>query len=242
MPQPLISIIIPAYNESSRIGNTLSAITQYFAGKNYSYEIIVVDDGSGIEYAAQLKKYTEGIPHSRMISLPHRGKGFAVKNAMLGARGDYRVFADADNSVDISYIDSFMDAIKGGYDIAIASVLIAGASKTGFDPWYRKLLGATSRTLVRCVIGSEVKDTQRGFKMFTAKAAQEIFSKQTIDGFGFDIELIAIAQAHRLRVIEIPVQWNNSQESKVNLASYWSTLGELIKIWLNKVGGYYSNI
>ena len=153
---------------------------------------------------------------------------------MLEAKGDYRLFTDADNSTAIEQIEKFWPFIKEDYAVVIGSIEIKGAKITEHAQWYRRVLGHWSKYLIRFVAGLwSIRDTQRGFKLFTAKAAQDIFSKAKIDRFGFDIEILALAKKLGYKIKEIPVEWNNPGESKVSLKSYIATFKDLLVVRKN---------
>jgi dolichyl-phosphate beta-glucosyltransferase len=226
-----LSVIIPAYNESRRIGGTLQSVQNYLKIQNYSYEIIVVNDGSTDDTGLILKKIAEEIPQLKIIdNHKNEGKGYAVKCGMAEAKGDLQLFMDADNSVKINEIKNFILKITEGYDVVIGSIgigkLIVG-ERNGF---YRRPLGVFSKFLIRMLVTPGIYDTQRGFKLFTKKAALEIFPQLTIKRFGFDIEVLVIAQKNNLKIKELPVQFDNPKGSKVSLFSYVETFFELLKI------------
>lgn len=167
----------------------------------------------------------------------NRGKGYAVKRGMNKATGKYRLFMDADNSVDISEVKKFLKHADKGADVVVGS--IAFQKDAQHSAWYRKALSSVSKLLIRSVTALGVYDTQRGFKLFSAEAARTIFSMQTIDRWAFDIELLVIAKANELKIKELQVEWNNPDGSKVKLAHYVKTLFELGKIVKNRFQGVY---
>lgn len=239
---PFLSIIIPAYNEERRIGTTLIALASYFAREKYSYEIIVVDDGSTDGTCAVVSKHISKFVSLRILrNKANCGKGFSVKRGMTEARGELRLFLDADNSVKIENLHSFIAHIKKGSDIVIASIEVPGAQIqiTDDNPVYRRGLGTLAKVLIRKIATPGIYDTQRGFKLFTQAAANLVFGRQTIDRWGFDIELIVIAQRHLLQIDELPVSWDNPKGGTVAFASYLRTLVDLWKIKLNLWKGVY---
>lgn len=232
---PFLSIIIPAYNEESRIGQTLTELDEFLRQWRRESEIIIVNDGSTDATANVVERYTGSLKSLLLINLPkNRGKGFAVQSGMVHARGNYQLFMDADHSVDIAYVDQFLTYCHKGYDIVIASIRVNGAKIIEQSQWYRRLLGHISKVLIRALVLRNFYDTQRGFKLFTRDAARRIFASQTIYGFGFDMELLLLAQKYGFTVKEVPVMWINKNGSSVGFRAYWKTLGELI--WLKMRG------
>ncbi len=234
-----LSIIIPAFNEAKRLPSTLQSIGTYFQHRNMSYEVIVVDDGSSDDTVVVAQKYGAGRSHFFVLeNKVNKGKGYSVNQGMRKAVGKYRLFMDADNSVDISHLDSFLKYLRSGYDVAIGSILMGGSVIEENGP-HRRLLGHISKLIIRWCAVPGIYDTQRGFKLFGAKAAEEIFSRQTIWRFGFDIEILVIAKLLKYNIRELPVTWHNPAGSTVTLGSYVRTFEELIRIMINRVRGIY---
>lgn len=231
MPKHL-SVIIPAYNEEHRIKSTLEAIFNYLSRQDYSWEAIIVSDGSKDRTAEIVMEFISNKPDFRLIAnTQNHGKGYVVRQGMLDAQGGFRLFTDADNSTSIEQIEKFWPHFHEGYDIIIGSIEVFGAKINENAQWYRRLLGKYSKYLIRVVAGLwSVHDTQRGFKCFTAKSARDIFSKTKIDRFGFDIEVLALAKRLGYKIKEIPVVWNNPADSKVTFKSYFEVLKDLLKI------------
>lgn len=236
-----LSVIIPAYNEEKRIWGTLKAVNDYLSGQTYDYEIIVVSDGSKDNTVGVVENLKSTIPNLKLIdNQKNHGKGFVVRQGMFEAKGDFRLFTDADNSTTIEQIEKFWPYVKEDYDIIIGSIEIKGAKITENAQWYRRALGHWSKYIIRIVAGLwNIKDAQRGFKLFTAKAAQDIFSKVKIDRFGFDIEVLALAKKLGYKIKEVAVEWNNPGESKVSLKSYIATFKDLVTIRWNLWTGRY---
>lgn len=215
-----ISIIIPAYNESLRIETTLRSIP-------FEYEVIVVDDGSKDETISMVERF----PHVKLLkNEANRGKGYSVKRGMLEARGEYRLFMDADHSVKIDNLPRFIEEIEKGADIVIGSIELPGAQIQDDNYGYRRVLGKWSKWLIRNLITPGIYDTQRGFKLFTAQAVEALFPLQVTNRWGFDFEILSRAQKRGLKIKELAVEWNNSKASSVNMWSYFYTLWELAKI------------
>ncbi|MEK7555764.1 MAG: glycosyltransferase [Patescibacteria group bacterium] len=235
-----LSVIIPAYKEGERIGSTLLCLDKYFHDKPYSYEIIVVNDGSPDDTATTVLSYRKKIKNLKLIDNPrNKGKGYAVQTGMLAAHGEYKLFMDADNSVTIDHVERFLDHAREGHDVVIGSIEVKGAIVREGNQWYRRILGAISKVLVRFVAVPYIRDTQRGFKLFTRKAADVIFPAQTIHGFGFDMELLLIAQKRGYSIKELPVKWINPAGSTVSPMAYVTTFKELMQIKWNSISGVY---
>lgn len=235
-----LSIIIPAYKESRRIGVTLLSLQEYFKNKDYGYEIIVVNDGSPDETAEVVQSYIPEIKGLRLIdNKKNKGKGHAVKCGMLESRGYYRLFMDADNSVSIDHLEYFLSHVKKGFDVVIGSIALEEADVTEHNGWHRRFFGSISKFVIRNLATPGIYDTQRGFKLFTAYAADIIFPKQTIERFGFDIELLVIARTNGLQTKELPVVWDNPDGSTVTGSDYFKTFVELFYILSNKILGNY---
>ena len=247
--KPYLSVIIPAYNEEKRIAATLFDVGRYLSQQNYpssssgqaSYEIIVVSDGSTdgtVEIVESLKSQIENL--KLIDNQQNHGKGYVVKQGMLEAKGDYRLFMDADNSTTINHLEKFWPEINSGFDIVIGSIEIKGAKIQETAAWYRRFLGKIAKYIIRIVAGLwQIHDTQRGFKLFIEKAVKEIFPKQTLMRWGFDFEILALAKKLGFKIKEVPVDWKNPGESKVKLSSYIRTFGELMKIKFNFITNKY---
>jgi dolichyl-phosphate beta-glucosyltransferase len=235
-----LSIIIPAYNEENRITATLEDINQKLQNKNWNYEILVVNDGSKDKTAEVVNNLIPKIKGLKLIdNKENHGKGFVVRQGMLEAKGDYRLFMDADNSVTIDQFDNFLPYFKEGYDIVIGSIEVSGAKVNEHAGLHRRILGHISKLIIRFVLGINIKDTQRGFKAFSHYTVEPIFSRQTIWRWGFDFEILYIALKLGFKIKEVPVIWNNPGESKVKLSGYISTFRELLKVRLNSWFGKY---
>ncbi len=212
---PDLSLIIPAYNEEQRIKSSLDYALEFFATKSLSYEIIVVDDGSSDSTVEIANSFASDI--IKVIRQPHNmGKGAAVTRGMLEAKGEIRVFSDADFSTPVKEIDKVITAMSIGTEVFIGSRALDYSMIKKHQPAYREFMGKTFNKLVQLFLISGIKDTQCGFKGFTAKAAQDIFSKMKIKGFGFDLEIIYLADKLGFAISEVPVEWYNDDRSTVN--------------------------
>jgi len=241
MENPYLSVVIPAYNEEKRISETLLAIDHYLSKQDYSSEIIVINNGSTDKTGQIVQNFVNLIKNLKLVDIKQSigGKGMAVKKGMLAAQGDYRIYLDADNAISLDQIESFWPYLKEGYDVVIGSIEVKGAKIEERAAWYRRTLGKWSKYLIRALTIWQIHDTQRAFKLFPAKIAREVFSRQTIERWGFDIEILVIAKKLGYRIKELPVTWINPGESKVTLKSYWQTLKELLKIKWNLIRGKY---
>jgi dolichyl-phosphate beta-glucosyltransferase len=211
------SLVIPAYNEANRILPTLRRAAEFLDGMGISHEIIVVDDGSADGTLALCRDFASRHDEIRVLDYPsNRGKGYAVRMGMLSAGGSIVAFSDADMPVPPDDYARFIKTLKQGADLVIGSRYLPSAR---WDmPVGRKVIGWGFRMVVRFMIGSRVSDTQFGFKMFSARAAKDLFSSLTIDGFAFDAELVRMAQLRGFRIAEVPVRGVNAPGSKVRPA------------------------
>lgn len=213
-----LSIIIPAYNEEVRLQNTLQRIYSYFKNKSYSYELIVVDDGS-LDKTKQVVLGSHFFKEGNLILLENqqnKGKGFSVKRGILAAKGEYILFTDSDLSTPIEEFEKLFSYLQSGYDIAVGSRTVQGAQVRIHQPFYREFMGKCFNALVQFFVFKGVLDTQCGFKLFNAKTAKVIAPYLKIDGFAFDVELLYLAKKHGYKMIEVPVVWMNSPSSRVN--------------------------
>lgn len=238
-----LSVIIPTYNEEKRLPNTLLEMDKFFSSKNYSYEIIVADDGSKDKTKEIAENFVKMIKNLKISGeSSNHGKGYAVRKGMLEAKGQYRLFADADNSTPIQEIDLLLPAFEEGFDIAIGSRMKGGREKNIKieQPWYRILIAKLGHIAISFLAVSGIADTQCGFKCFSKESVEYIFKRTRINRWGFDIEALAIAQKKGYKIKEVPVSWYNSADSRVRpIKGAITTLGELIKIKWNLITGKY---
>ncbi len=214
-----LSIIIPAYNEEGRIGKTLERIYSYMHAKPYQWELLVIDNGSTDGTRRLVEEYAEKIKNLRLVEFRSHGKGWAVKQGMLAAQGDYRLFTDADNSTDISELDQLLPWATHGADVVISSRKKEGAIIVEKQPFYRVWLGKLFPLLVKMLIPQvrDIQDTQNGFKIFSRRAAEKIFPHQTIYYWAFDVEILALAKIFGFKMKEIGITWKNDDQSKMNM-------------------------
>jgi dolichyl-phosphate beta-glucosyltransferase len=213
---PSLSVVIPAYNEAERIAPTLHEVTRWLQPRFASHEIVVVDDGSTDRTREVVRALARELPCLRLLEGDrNRGKGHAVRAGMLAVGGRTRLFLDADHSVSISQLSTLLEAVESGADVAIGSRWVPGASTPRKAPWYRSAWGRLGNRVVRAGLLGGIRDTQCGFKLFTANAADQIFPRAKFCGWGFDIELLALARGLGLRVSECPVEVRHDRRSRV---------------------------
>lgn len=236
MEQPFLSVIIPSYKEGDRIGRNLLEIDHYLKGKNYTYEIIVLVDGSPDNTAEVVRNYALQIPHLRVIDNPeNHGKGYVVRQGLLEAKGKWRLFLDADGSTSITHLDSFAAQFDAGYDVIIGSRKIEGSFIQVHQPKHREIMGEGGNWLIRIVLGLwRYPDTQCGFKILSDTAANEVASRMVVNRFGFDFELIVLAIKLGFKVKQLPVRWMNEEGSTVSLTGPNGFIQVLIDLFKTK--------
>lgn len=235
-----LSVVIPAYNEAKRLASTLETIVDYLRERPETWEIRVVDDGSWDETLRIAQAFAATEPRIVAQGEPHRGKGGAVKAGLLAAVHQYRFICDADLSMPISELRRFLPPAIDQFDIAIGTREGLGARRVG-EPLYRHWMGRLFNQLVQWLALRGIQDSQCGFKMFTADAVQAIFPRVTIDGWAFDVEVLTIARAHRLRIVEVPIEWHYRSESQVSMVrDGLRMLGELARIRGRALRGDYT--
>lgn len=229
-----LSIVIPAYNEEKRIGETLKRNLNYLKSKRYDFEVIVVNDGSSDKTSEIVKRFK----NVRLISYDtNQGKGHAVKVGVLNANGDYILFCDADLSTSMEEVEKLLRFIKE-YDVIIASRAVKGSQVK--SKAHRKFLGRVFAFLVNILAVPRVKDTQCGFKLFKKRAAREIFSRQKIKGWAFDVETLFLARKLGYKIKEIGVRWQHFDHKDVGPTWHsFRMLVEVLAIRLNYILGKY---
>lgn len=229
-PTPLLSIIIPAHNEEHRLPGSLVKIDAFLKAQSYTAEVIVVENGSQDRTAAVTRAFAETHPYLRLIEVTTRGKGLAVKAGMLAATGDYRFICDADLSMPIDEIVKFLPPHSDGYDISIATREGAGARRVG-EPEYRHLMGRINNLIIQLTAVRGFEDTQCGFKMFSRRAAEDLFGVQKMTGIGFDVEILFIARRRQYRIREVPITWYFDADSRMRLVGdSLNILREIVQI------------
>jgi glycosyltransferase involved in cell wall biosynthesis len=214
-----LSVVIPAYNEAGRIGPTLDRLIATLDPLPLAWEIVVADDGSADETAAITAAAAAREPRVRCLRLPHRGKGATLRDGLLAAHGSRRFLCDADLAMPPEQITLFLAVVPSQCDIAIGSREGPGAVRIG-EPLHRHLLGRVFNTLVRAMVLPGIQDTQCGFKMFTAAAVEAVLPTTAIEGWSFDVELLASARAQGWRIREVPIEWHFGQASKLRVVPH----------------------
>lgn len=230
MSNPFLSIVIPAHNEESRLPPSLAQIDAFLRTQPFEAEVIIVENGSGDRTHEVALDCARAYPNLRVIQSPDnlRGKGLAVKQGMLAATGDWRFICDADLSMRIDELVKFLPPQSDGYDIVIASRETPGAVRVD-EPEYRHIMGRVATFIIKVAAISDYEDTQCGFKMFSGKVAEDLFSVQRMTGIGFDVELLFIAKRRGYRVKEMPITWYYDPYSTMRL---WDDSMKLLReIW-----------
>jgi dolichyl-phosphate beta-glucosyltransferase len=238
---PKFSIVIPAYNEHKRIGDTLRRILDYLHQQEWNAEVVAVDDGSRDDTAQIIAGFALENPEVLLVSNPgNQGKGYAVRNGMLNARGEYMLFTDADLSSPLSEAAKLFAALDAGADVAIGSRWLDPSLQVQPQPLKRRIYSRTFNLYLRIFLGLQFHDTQCGFKAFTRRAAAAIFPTQQIMRWGFDPEILFIARKKRLKVAEVPVIWGHDERSTIHPLRDGLRMGvEVLKVIWNAIKGEY---
>ena len=239
---PQYSIIIPAYNESARLGATLDRVLDHVASQHWDAEVIVINDGSQDDTAEMVRARARENPALRLVENPgNRGKGFSVRNGMLKAAGEICLFTDADLSSPIDEANKLFAAIEAGADVAIGSRWLQPDTQAQRQSLLRQFYGRTFNLILRLLLGLRFKDTQCGFKAFSRSSAQKLFSMQTIEGWGFDAELLFLADRIGLKVEEVAVVWSDAEGTRIHpLRDGLHMMAEVLTIRWNSISGKYS--
>lgn len=236
---PLLSIIIPAHNEETRLPASLEKVLAFLRSQDYAAEIVIVENGSSDRTPEIARLAAERHPHVRWLQEHQAGKGLAVRSGMLAAEGEYRFICDADLSMPIEEVTRFLPPNAPPYDVAIASREVPGAIRYD-EPAYRHWIGRAFNWLVRVITLPGLQDTQCGFKCFRAEVALDLFPDQTILGWTFDVEILFLAMRRGYRILEIPIPWYYNPGSRVRiLRDSAHMLSDLFRIRLNAMRGRY---
>ena len=241
---PTYSIVIPAYNESARLGTTLQKVLSYVHAQEMLAEVIVVNDGSRDNTAGIVREFAAQDSTVRLVENPgNHGKGFSVRNGMLSARGRIVLFSDADLSSPIEEAPKLFQALEQGADIAIGSRWLRSETQTQRQPVHRQIFGRIFNLLLRITLGLHFKDTQCGFKAFKRTAVNTIFPLQRIERWGFDPEILFLARKFGFKVQEVPVAWGHSGGTRIHpLIDGSRMFQEMLRIrWNNFTGKYQPN-
>lgn len=249
--RPFLSVVIPAYNEAARLPKTLPEVVRFLSAQGYTYEVLVVDDGSTDATPEVVRREAEVYPKVRLLRAPHRGKAYAVREGVLAARGERILMNDADLAVPIEQAAELMKCLDEGYDIAIGSREGPGARRYG-EPVYRHLMGRVFNLLVRLITGNPYRDTQCGFKLFCGEPARDIFRRLRLYAeqarpvmgpmvTGLDVEVLQVARRRGYRVREVGVEWHYRRGSKVRpLLDSYRMFKDVVQVRLNDIRGRYS--
>jgi glycosyltransferase involved in cell wall biosynthesis len=241
LPQPQYSIIVPAYNERARIGGTLERILEHLHEQKWNAEVVVVNDGSRDDTTDVVGQFAAEHPQIRLIQNPgNQGKGYAVRNGMLNARGQVLLFTDADLSSPISEAAKLFAALEKGADVAIGSRWLDPSLQFQRQSLKRQIMSRTYNLFIRAVLTFPYRDTQCGFKAFTRRAANMIFPLQRIKRWGFDAEILYLAHHMKCKVAEVPVAWGHDEGSKIHpwRDGFYMGLDTLKVRWHSLTGGY----
>ena len=239
MAEPFLSLIIPAHNEESRLPDTLQQVLSFLSTQAYSFEVLVVENASQDRTLEVAQAFARQNDMLKVVQCPQRGKGFAVRYGMLAARGEYRFMCDADLSMPVSEFNRFLPPVLKNVDIAIASREAAGAVRYD-EPYYRHLIGRVYNTLTRLLLLPGLQDTQCGYKCFRGAVVEQLFSRQRLGGWSFDVEILFIARRRGMRMVEVPISWRYTTGSKVSvIRSALGVIRDLLTIRLNGWRGVY---
>jgi dolichyl-phosphate beta-glucosyltransferase len=239
LEQPFLSLVIPAYNEEQRLPETLERVFAFLEVQPYTSEVLLVENGSQDCTLEVAQDYARRFAGLRVLSAPRRGKGWAVRQGMLAARGEYRFMSDADLSMPIAEINRFLPPALNDVDIAIASREAPGAVRYD-EPEYRHFVGRVYNLMIRLMALPGLNDTQCGFKCFRGDVVEDVFHRQTLIGWSFDVEILFIARKRGYKIIELPIPWYFNSDSKVRVLHDSLQMGfDLIKIRLNALRGVY---
>lgn len=241
--RPYLSVIIPAYNEEKRIGKTLEAVYAYLTKQTFTWELLIVLDGVNDRTLDVVETFAKAKKHIRWINrLENRGKGYTIRQGMLAAKGEIRLFTDADNSTDMSHFDKMLPYFKNGSSVVICSrdgKDAEGANQVLPQPFIKRVLGNMGNLFIQIVAVPGIWDTQCGFKAFRAAAAEKIFPISRIERWGFDMEALALARRLGYKIEIVGANWVDEPNTHVTKLDYFRSLAEAVKLrWHLLTGGY----
>ncbi len=228
--KPYLSIIIPAYNEAKVLPITLLDINKALSKADFTYEIVVVDNNSTDHTREIIQRLQAGIKELRVEECVEQGKANAVKTGMLNAKGEIRLFMDADNSTDIDQFFQMIPYFKQGYNVVIGSRDIKGAKLIPPQPWYRRIAGDMGNIVIQILLLWGMWDTQCGFKAFTERAVNQVFPLAKNKHWAFDVEILSLAKKFGYKIKEVPVIWKNSPSHNIHVSTYFEFLIDVFKI------------
>jgi len=227
-----ISIIVPVFNEEKILGQTINKIVAYLSKQTYTWELVIVDDGStdNTVKIAKDKKRKAAQNHIKIIELPHAGKGWAIKNGMLQSRGSLKFMCDADLSMPIENLEDFIENFDSTVEVVIGSRELKNSQRHG-ESIFRQIRSKIFNRIVRILLPIPFKDTQCGFKCFKKDVAEKLFNLQQLEGFTFDVEILYLAKKHEIKTIEIPIIWEHKNQSQINsIRDSFKMLKDIFKI------------
>jgi dolichyl-phosphate beta-glucosyltransferase len=234
------SVVIPAFNEARRLPESLARLQRYLSTYPGRSEVIVADDGSADETAAVVREWMRRWPALRLVELEHRGKGSAVRAGVLAASGTLIAIADADFSMPPEEFDQFVATLRGDYDLAIGSREAPGARRYD-EPQHRHVMGRVFNKFVQVMLLPGLEDTQCGFKCMRREVAHDLCREQTIEGWGYDVELLYIAAQRQYRICEVPVSWYFVRDSRVHpIRDTLTMVRDVLRIRANSRRGCYA--
>jgi dolichyl-phosphate beta-glucosyltransferase len=238
MSAPELSVVIPAFNEATRLPTTLDRVLGYLERGTNAWEILVVDDGSS-DATAEVAAAREDTRLRVLRNESNRGKGYSVRRGMLEARGARRLMTDADLSTPIEEVERLAAALDAGADVAIASRAHPESRIERHQPAYRECVGRAFNLLVRLTLLPGLHDTQCGFKLFSAAAAEAAFAGALLDGFAFDVEALFLARSHGFVVTELPTVWRNDEATRVTTWRGMLAFADVLRVRFNAWRGLY---
>ena len=243
--KPYLSVVIPAYNEEKRIGSTLTAVHDYLTKQPYTWEIVIALDGPTDDTIGIVASFAAGKRHVRYIDRKeNRGKGYTLREGMLAARGEVRLFTDADNSTDMRHFDQIRPLLQQGHGVVICSrdgKDAPGARQSVPQPFIKRALGNLGNLLIQILVVPGIWDTRCGFKAFTATAAEQVFSVARMDGWSIDDEALALARRFGHNIAVIGADWIDAEGTHVSRLDYFKNIWEAVHIRWNLMTGVYNS-